>query len=92
MNPAPYDMGRLLASRDTTIAFDYEVVAATGPDPVLKFHTGSVNGKSPDDTAIGNLLDFSEYHDGVFALRRRGGKTFCYAHGGVGWNAEGRDA
>lgn len=53
-----------------------------GPDPatyllagpegkVATFYTGGVNGKSADDTAIGNLLDASEsYEPGPLVLYR----------------------
>lgn len=78
---------RLLADPNAPGAIDYEIVDAAF-NVAVAFRTGSVNDRTPSDTAIGNLLDYSEYHDGVFAVRRKGAKTFAYAHGGVGWDAE----
>lgn len=37
---------------------------------VTAFYTGGVNGKSAEDTAIGNLIDASEYTDGALHLYR----------------------
>ncbi len=36
--------------------------------PLVRFTTKGVNGKTADDTAIGNLADISDYHGGVFEL------------------------
>jgi hypothetical protein len=53
----------------------------------LRFATGSVNGKTPDDTAIGNLADMSEqvaYGLSLFGLARSGAHMLlATAVGGV---------
>jgi hypothetical protein len=47
---------------------------------VATFVTGGVNGKSADDTAIGNLADASEYHPDELTLRK-GGALPTYSNG-----------
>lgn len=66
----------------------YEILDS-GEHVVACFTTDSVNGRTPDETAYGNLLDFSEYHDGEFTVRRLAGETFGKAQHGVGEGFDG---
>ena len=64
-------MGRLLLNSAANDAATYVVRNEAGGH-ALVFYTGGVNGKSRDDTAIGNLADFTETQDGTFTVWRVG--------------------
>lgn len=70
-------------------ARDYLIAPYKGGDPVAEFATEGADGRSADETAIGNLLDWSQHHDGEFVVyfvpgHDRGNVALCAAQAGVG--------
>jgi hypothetical protein len=63
---------RLLLDPHAPDAQSYRIyrVEGNGLRLVAAFRTGGVNGKSADDTAIGNLADLSEHGGGEHRLFR----------------------
>lgn len=89
---------RFLLDPDAADARCYEIRGGVYRTEV--FTTGGVNGKSADDTAIGNLLDYTESHDGTFTLYYlpngpsfvTGREVLARAMGGVQFNPEEEQA
>ncbi len=63
-------MSRLLTDPKAPNAQAYEI--QRNGRMVAWFLTGGVNGKTPDETALANLADWSDQHQGAWSLWKQG--------------------
>jgi hypothetical protein len=78
-----YPLDRLLIDPQAPDREAFSIHRPSSFCATVTFVTGGVNGKSPEDTALGNLADFSEYVPGVWELHGPTNELLATAEHGI---------